>query len=326
MKQRLDKLRDILNQYKVFMEFFSMICVSIMSIMVGITANIMSKEQLLLTEKQLKAEYAPRFELVDKDSDNRVDMWIRNYKIKSFSYVNYYLKVNPFEDFSDGILKDYYFEEIFARYEDWSIIEEYLGGNHNLDLNRAFDIKRDFEKMFNNVGNNYRRFENSGGEINNVTLQPFVLCTILKNGMETSASFIINDFYETVQKKYENHMFELYFRDYEVLYDAIQDFTYHLKNKYGADYSVKITTALYITYHDSIDNQISEYYVFNSGGTSLTRADLDSYINQCMSPSPNSKIDLGNFMTFYDTTFEFGDLYDQDSRIIDAMSQLNSMH
>lgn len=105
MKQKLDRLRDILNQYKIFMEFFSMICVSIMSIMVGMAANKMSKEQLLLTEKQLKAEYAPRFELVEQDSDTRVDVWIRNYKIKPFSYVNYDIKVNPFEDFSDRNFK-----------------------------------------------------------------------------------------------------------------------------------------------------------------------------------------------------------------------------
>lgn len=326
MKQKLDRLRDILNQYKIFMEFFSMICVSIMSIMVGMAANKMSKEQLLLTEKQLKAEYAPRFELVDQDSDTRVDVWIRNYKIKPFSYVNYDLKVNPFEDFSDRILKDHYFEDTFIRYADWSIIEEYLDGNHNLDLNRAFDIKCDFENMFNSTGNNYRRFENLGGEINNVTIQPFVLCTILKNGIETPTSFVISDFYETVQEKYEKHMFELYFRNYGILYDAIQEFTFHLQNKYGADYGVELTTALYITYRDSIDNQISEYYVFNSWGDALTSADLDSYINQCISPSLNSKVDLGDFMTYYNTTFQIGDLYAQDSRIFAAMSQFNSLN
>lgn len=86
--------------------------------MVGMVANKVSKEQLLLTEKQLKAEYAPRFELVDQVSDTRVDVWIRNYKIKPFSYMNYDIKVNPFEDFSDRILKDHYFEDTFIRYED----------------------------------------------------------------------------------------------------------------------------------------------------------------------------------------------------------------
>lgn len=180
--------------------------------------------------------------------------------------------------------------------------------------------------MFNNTGNNYRRFENLGGEISDVTLQPFVLCTILKYGMETPTSFVISDFYETVQEKYEKHMFELYFRNYEILYDAIHEFTFHLKNKYGTDYGVELTTALYITYRDSIDNQISEYYVFNSWGDALTSADLDSYINQCISPSLNSKVDLGDFMTYYDTTFQIGDLYAQDSRIFAAMLQFNSLN
>lgn len=313
MKKHIDKVRDILNDYKIFMEFFSMICLSLMSIFVGVAANRITKEQLLLTEKQLKAEFSPRFELIENKNDSKIRMWIRNYGNIPIN------SEDPLSSFSNALLTDYNFIQTYSDYSDWNIVTDYIDGNID-NIDNAINIKRDFNNLINGYSN-FRRFENMGKQISDVCVQPFVLCELYTRYEPTPISyFTITDFFAGYLPKYYNSMFALEYRTDEILYDAVSIFNRNIyKRNPDIGYNVQFEMLVKITYRDSLDNLIIEFYQLGEDGNELikTGKNIDSftYIAPLINPQPMSD----DIRVFTSSGFTISDLYDEDSRIFDAI-------
>ena len=310
MKQKIDKLRDILNQYKIFMEFSSMIYLSIMSILVGVAANKITKEQLALTEKQLKAEFSPRFELTGSRSDPRIAMWMRNYQMRPFDFED------PFSSFSDELLTDYDFVHTFNGYEDWDNIIDYIDGNVD-NLEEVAHIRKDFNNIINGLSNS-SRFENTGKQISEVLIQPFVLCELYTKHNPTPISyFTITDFFGGFHPKYYNNIFILEYKSEEILYEAVHVFNQNIYNRNpDIGYNLQYNLFVKISYRDSLDNLISEFYEIETGNDLIkTSKDLDDILYG----GPENTLPNDDLRTFIARGFSMSDLYDEDSRIYNVI-------
>lgn len=324
IKKFIKKLRDFLNHNKIFFEVFNLICLSIMSILVGVAANRITKNQLDLTEKQIKAEFAPRFELIHSESDSRIDEWIRNYKINSFQWEDYKIKTNPFTDFSIQLLSDSKFTDTFYEYSDWQIIEKYMNGDSNVDLDDAINIKSTFEKMINSTMENIRIYENTGHQINNVKIEPFILCYVndVDRNNNYKKYFVIRDYFEPVSVSYYNNRFILMYRSNEIFHDAMYEFECSLKKNYP-NYYLDYTPIIYITYYDSLDNQICEYYEMNNNGQDLSKINISLEENYYIGPDRYIGYINKDGSVNFANTYMMGDLYDKDSPIIKNLSQMD---
>lgn len=110
------KLKNILEEFKIYCETFVMILIGVMTIKVSLAANAISEKQTELTEKQIilaekqyKNEYSPK--LIIKKVDENTSIIAENilYELNIDYSETAFSKLDLFLDFDDSIFdrRDY---------------------------------------------------------------------------------------------------------------------------------------------------------------------------------------------------------------------------
>lgn len=306
MHRRIAKIRRILEENKIFMEFFSMICIAVMGIAVSYSANKIAERQTELIELQMEVEYSPEFVLADYDIDSRRAVWVRNYLTGDAQKKNYN-DLNPFEDFSRGLLEDYEFYLAYHYVSDWEIVDRYLQGDDSVDLSEAVRIREKFSEDFTQANSRFS-FYNNGSHITDVSIQPFVLCQV--NTMDPQlrpVEFIISDFFDRPPDYNSNQgVFDLYCSDQEWLYGVFKNFERLLDPDPRYYFEVEWQRCFWISYVTSAGNRMSEFYSFDM----LELKKIEE--PQVVIKDGEGPVCYDNYLQFLDHTFQTNDLYDEN--------------
>lgn len=333
MNRFLSDWKDKLDEYKVFMEYFSMICLSIMSIGVSCSANEISREQKELTEKQMEIDISPDFIMTDLKNNNYIGNWLEYYKNENLIYKEGVIELNPYTDFTEELLEDYDFYDMFCDFDDWDKIEE---------LDSKEIISEDISKEFNQRINEYSQiytFENKGAFVKNIFARSFLLCEIYVSSIpyNPGVNFIIYDYFDQFSYKNSENSFSIYSKDINILSDAENYLKRVIEREFYGDKVMLYTTQyLFITYVNRSGERIEEYYIIS--GSNLEKVDKP-LIENLASTNPNSSfyipvnhilsnpskyvnIDYNDYRDLVESGFALYDLYgDRIESIINTLKQ-----